>query len=271
MNSEWPQRAVLRAASLLAPGDQRAEWMEEWRSELWYVPRCRAMVFALGAFRDALWLRRHQSKADRLSRVKRSGTHLESPLSCLALLATLAAASLFIAVRLERMLPFPEDHGAPSLRAAGTILLFFLPLATVAFTIAYSSPMPQPRKLRGWIFLGLKIALALPILQGGVLAMIVVAPGAMGLSMITASVLLFRWVFADQQRRCPECLQLLTKPVRIGTPSQTFLEWYGGESVCARGHGILHVPEISCTHSRKAQWLRLDDSWSGLFAKGGGR
>jgi hypothetical protein len=266
MNSEWPQRAVLRAASLLAPGDQRAEWMEEWRSELWYVPECRAMEFALGAFRDALWLRLNNPNSR-----KRTGIHLESPLSCLALLATFAAMSLFIAVRLEKMLPFPEDHGAPSLRAAGTILLFFLPLATVAFTIAYRTPMPQPRKLRGWIFLGLKIALVLPILQGGVVALIVFAPGLVGLSMITASVLLFRWVFADQQRRCPVCLRLLTKPVRIGTPSQTFLEWYGGESVCSRGHGILHVPEISCTHSRKAQWLRLDDSWSGLFAKGGGR
>jgi hypothetical protein len=266
MNSEWPQRAVLRAASLLAPGDRRAEWMEEWRSELWYVPRRGATRFCLGAFRDALWLRRNN-----LTRVKRTGIHLESPLSCLALLAALAAVSIFVAVRLERMLSFAEDHGAPSLRAAGMILLLFLPLASVAFTIAYRSPMPPPRKLRGWIFLGLKIALVLPILQGGVVALIVFAPGLVGLSMIAASVLLFRWVFADQQRRCPVCLRLLTKPVRIGTPSQTFLEWYGGESVCSRGHGILHVPEISCTHSRKAQWLRLDDSWSGLFAKGGGR
>jgi hypothetical protein len=260
MNSEWPQYAVLRAASLLAPSKQRAEWFEEWRSELWYIPRYRATLFCLGAFRDALWLRRNN-----LDKVARTGIHLESPLSCLALLATLAAVSLFIAVRLEKMLPFPEDHGAPSLRVAGTILLLFLPLATVAFTIAYRSPMPQPSQLRGWIFLGLKIALALPILQGGVVAMIVLAPGVMGFSIITASVLLFRWVFADQQRRCPVCLRLLTKPVRIGTPSQTFLEWYGGESVCSRGHGILQVPEISCTHSRKAQWLRLDDSWSGLF------
>jgi hypothetical protein len=266
MKSEWPRYAVLRAASLLAPGDQRAEWMEEWRSELWYVPRRGATLFCLGAFRDALWLRRNN-----LGRATRSGAHLESPLSCLALLATFAAVSIFIAVRLEKMLPFPEDHGAPSLRAAGAILLLFLPLATVAFTIAYRSPMPQPRKLRGWIFLGLKIALVLPILQGGVVALIVFAPGLVGLSMIAASVLLFRWVFADQQRRCPVCLRLLTKPVRIGTSSQTFLEWYGGESVCSRGHGILHVPEISCTHSPKAQWLRLDDSWSGLFSEAAAR
>jgi hypothetical protein len=260
MRNEWPQYAVLRAASLLAPSDQRSGWMKEWRSELWYIPRRDATRFCLGAFRDALWLRRNN-----LHKVTPTGIHLESPLSCLALLATLAAVSIWVAIRLEKTLAFPEDHGAPPLRAAGMILLFFLPLATVAFAIAYRSPMPQPRKLRGWIFLGLKIALVLPILQGGVIAMIVFAPGALGLSIITASVLSFRWIFADQQRRCPVCLRLLTKPVRIGTTSQTFLEWYGGESVCSRGHGILHVPEISCTHSRKAQWLRLDDSWSGLF------
>src|ERR1700683_3175569 len=106
MKSEWPQYAVLRAASLLAPSEQRAEWFEEWRSELWYIPRCRATLFCLGAFRDALWLRRNLSEAERPSPMTRTGIHLESPLNCLALLATLAAASLFIAVHLEKMLPF---------------------------------------------------------------------------------------------------------------------------------------------------------------------
>ncbi len=47
-------------------------------------------------------------------------------------------------------------------------------------------------------------------------------------------------MITDQQRRCPVCLRLLTNPVRIGTPSRTFLEWYGAESTCSRGHGLLH-------------------------------
>src|ERR1035438_836888 len=29
--------AILRAAGLLVPGPQRAEWLAEWRSELWYA------------------------------------------------------------------------------------------------------------------------------------------------------------------------------------------------------------------------------------------
>jgi len=36
-------------------------------------------------------------------------------------------------------------------------------------------------------------------------------------------------------RRCPVSLHALTSPARIGTPSQTFLEWYGDESMCSRG------------------------------------
>ncbi len=59
MKSEWLQHIILHVASLLAPSDQRAEWLEEWRSELWYVPRRGATRFCLGAFRDALWLRRN--------------------------------------------------------------------------------------------------------------------------------------------------------------------------------------------------------------------
>ncbi len=93
MNSEWLQHTILRATSFLAPREERAEWVQEWLCELWYVQRRGAMLFCLGSFRDALWLRRN-------SPAKRTRNHLESPLSCLAFLAILAAVSLFIAVRL---------------------------------------------------------------------------------------------------------------------------------------------------------------------------
>jgi hypothetical protein len=95
MKSQWLPYAILRTASLLAPGDQRAEWLDGWHSELWYIPRRGATRFCLGAFPDALWLRRNN-----LSPVKQTGIRLESPLACLAFLATLAAVSLLIAARL---------------------------------------------------------------------------------------------------------------------------------------------------------------------------
>src|SRR5262245_57387509 len=86
---------ILRAASLLTPVDRRAEWIKEWQSELWYLHRRGATSFCLGAFRDALYLRRNDQ-----SPAVRTGIHLESPLSCLAFLAMLAAASIFILVRM---------------------------------------------------------------------------------------------------------------------------------------------------------------------------
>src|SRR5215471_7993622 len=86
--------AIVRAASLLTPGDRRDEWIKEWQSELWYVPPCEATRFCLGAFRDALYLRQ-----DNPSTAKRTGIlHLESPLSCIAVLTLLAAVSIFIMV-----------------------------------------------------------------------------------------------------------------------------------------------------------------------------
>jgi hypothetical protein len=56
-------RAILRSAAVLVPEFQRAEWLAEWRSELWHV-RCdpggqNVAAFCMGAFRDAFWLRRN--------------------------------------------------------------------------------------------------------------------------------------------------------------------------------------------------------------------
>ena len=61
--------------------------------------------------------------------------------------------------------------------------------------------------------------------------------------------LTLRWVLLDQRNRCPVCLRLLTEPVRIGAPSQTFLEWYGSESACASGHGLLQISEMPASYS----------------------
>jgi len=95
VKAEWLNYTVLRAASLRAPASQRAEWLKEWRSELWYMPRRRATRFCLGAFRDALWLR-----SNHLKTAERTGIYLKSPLSCLVFLTILAVASCLIIIRL---------------------------------------------------------------------------------------------------------------------------------------------------------------------------
>jgi len=129
--------------------------------------------------------------------------------------------------------------------------------------------MPWRSKLRRGIFLALKIALVQPMMLCGFFVQIALPLGGLGALWFPAVfILVFRWVITDQQQRCPVCLRLLTAPVPIGTPSRTFLEWYGAESACSRGHGLLHVSENASSYSRKPQWLCLDDSWRDLFAAG---
>jgi hypothetical protein len=92
---------VLRCASLLVPGRQRAEWWKEWRSELWHVrqacipDRCfswsaeqEVAAFCLGAFEDARCLMKH----GRPKRVPLATT-MGSATQCILLLTVLAAIS----------------------------------------------------------------------------------------------------------------------------------------------------------------------------------
>jgi hypothetical protein len=270
MRSESLQWTVLRAASLLAPSNQRGEWLEWWRSELWYVTRRGALLFCLGAFQDALWLRRNN-----LRPVRRTGVHPETPLSCLGFLASIATASLFTAIYLSGPLKTRSVYWHLSARdlpmgCIAMLMLSCLLLPTLAVGQAPTNGQTRwPTGLCQWIFLALKIALVQPILLCGFLIWILIAPRApfAVFGLFAGWILVLRWVFTDQRRRCPVCLRLLTDPVRMGTPSQTFLEWYGVESMCSRGHGLLHISENSASYSGKQQWINLDSSWRGLFSK----
>ena len=270
MTSEWLHHSILHAASLLAPGDQRDEWLNEWRSELWYIPRQGATRFCLGAFRDAFWLRRNN-----LTLAKRTGVHLESPLSCLAFLAALAAMAILIVVCLSGPLKHVPSYSGVRARdlPAGCIAMLVFSCLLLPVTLAVGRatanrhPTPWPSTVRRGIFLAVKIALVQPIILCGFIVWMLIAPMALfgPFAICGTWILVLRWVFMDQRRRCPVCLRLLSHPVRIGTPSETFLEWYGAESTCSRGHGLLHTSEMSDSYSRRAQWLSLDGSWSGLF------
>jgi hypothetical protein len=255
MTREWLPDTILRAASQLTPPEQRAEWLNGWRSELWYIPRHGAARFCLGAFRDALWVTRNTERPAR-----RPAFWFESPLSCLAFLTLAAAVSGAIAVRL----PTPD--------IAGMLLIFAPTLIPARLTIGWNAPSchpaPWPNRLRRGIFLLLKFALVLPVMLCGFALMIWIGPAVALPAQIANYALWFltlRWVLLDQRNRCPVCLCLLAEPVRIGAPSQTFLEWYGSESACACGHGLLQTSEMSASYSAAPEWHGLDDSWSGLF------
>jgi hypothetical protein len=119
--------------------------------------------------------------------------------------------------------------------------------------------------VRRWAFLAAKTLLVVPIVLFGSLGMFaLIAVQVQAHGLIVCGVLAFRWILVDQRRRCPVCLRVLSNPMSIGVPSRTLLDWYGTELVCSKGHGLLHVPEISNSYSEQ-RWLHLDSSWSGLF------
>ena len=224
MTGRWLQRAILRAASLLMPDVRRAEWLKEWLSELWYVPRRGATHFCLGAFRDALWLRRNEPEAQRPSQSVRTRLHLQSPFRCLAFLAALASLSLWMAVCLpasQRLTRSTNFRTRDLLNGCVGMLLLsslIVPAILALGACADRYPIPWPGRLRRGIFLAGKIALLHPVMLCGFVVMLTfdalpLAP----LGFIVACVGAFYWIFADQRRRCPVCLRLFASPVRIGT------------------------------------------------------
>jgi hypothetical protein len=99
---------LLRAASLLVPGRQRAEWWREWRAELWHVRRAyiaehsfswmaerEVAEFCLGAFPDALCFR-EQFRQRRLP----LATTMGSATQCVQVLFGLIAISYSVALLL---------------------------------------------------------------------------------------------------------------------------------------------------------------------------
>ena len=115
---------ILRSAAFLVPGEQRADWMAEWQSELCYLRRTEgsALRFCLGALPDALWMRRNLPCA-----AGRPIVRLNSPVHCLLFLAALAGASALLALRLpvarDLFLPFPypDSRNLAMVTAAGRI------------------------------------------------------------------------------------------------------------------------------------------------------
>jgi hypothetical protein len=151
------------------------------------------------------------------------------------------------------------------------ILLSFLivaattPLALGEYPANRHSPLGTMR-LRRWIFLAIKIALLLPIVFCGSFDLAsIVSVNFEPHGFIVGSIVALRWALTDQRKRCPVCLHVLTKPTLIGGAAQTFLEWYGTELICPRGHGLLYVPEIPTSCYSTQRWQYLDPSWSSLF------
>lgn len=231
--------AILRNAALLVPAAERAEWFAEWRAELFYVERD-ATAFCLGSFRDALWLRGESLSV-------RRALSLDSPLGCVLVLTSVFALTLLVA-RLR--VPLLDSRSAPDARqcALATFWMYMesLPFFFTLNPLGLGQHVPNgfaPAlliRLRRWAFLAIKSALVPPIVFFGTAA---IAPA----SAIAAPIIFlgwlfgFRWALADQRRRCPVCLRLLSNPVEIGNPAHTVLGRYGTELSCTHGHGSLFI------------------------------
>jgi hypothetical protein len=261
--------ALLRAASLLVEREQRSAWLAEWSAELWYVRRAaqaNATAFCLGAFRDVLWLRRNGLPDPARAML------LASPYRCILLLAAIAAVAFFGALKLPVTPPGPTSPRTVDIVQivlTFAVLAFLLvPVTTRFYAGEYAASRYAPggfTRIRRWVFFAAKVALLVVIVPCGCLDL----GGVSFLRFLPTGILFayifaFRWAIADQRERCPVCLRRLTNPTRIGEASHAFLEWYGTEFICARGHGLLHVPEIPTSCYSASRWQYLDPSWSSL-------
>jgi len=143
-------RGLLRAASFVVPLRQRAEWRQEWLSELWHVRRSCApphsvswpaeqqvTAFCLGAFQDAVCLRR-QCMPLRLPRPAKQGSAAQCILALVAVLfACYVTALLLPGVRAERSLMVGQvNPGLVMIQNAGYS--------------DNSSPSVRPRQYKTW-------------------------------------------------------------------------------------------------------------------------
>ncbi|RZU40050.1 hypothetical protein [Edaphobacter modestus] len=125
--------AMLRCAGFLVPCDQRNVWLQEWRSELWYVSRAdsqepdsvlasekRAANFCMGAFQDAWYLRRDSRPAPQPF-VRTS----QSAMRCAAALFLITCVSCIASLLLPRVrsvmesLPYADPGHIVLIASAG--------------------------------------------------------------------------------------------------------------------------------------------------------
>lgn len=102
---------ALRVASWIVPGEERREWLREWKSELWHVANMRDQqeitAFVAGAFRDAYLLRVDLRPAS----AERPHKFGSSPALCLLTLLLTGLVGLAVALLLPgtraTLLPSP--------------------------------------------------------------------------------------------------------------------------------------------------------------------
>jgi hypothetical protein len=275
---------LLRSGARLAPPSHREIWRGRLESDLvnWWIlvqrgelSRGAHAVFLLhfvNAIVGAFWMRFSRERVRRF---------LAGPVAvlCSLTLVLLATGVLSSGFRFTRTLFRLTDSPAEALRT--DVLVMHVAPMTFAlfigmFLTAVGPRVTVCRRLPWWGYLftkALLVLLVVPLLwteAGGVIRS-QFAPGSgawamTGVVYTLSAMFLFAcalaWIFADQRRRCPECLHVLALPVTIGSWSSV-LEPVSTELICEQGHGSLSVPESVLALPEK--WTSLDASWRDLF------
>ena len=280
---------MLECASLLVPACDRTEWLAEWTGELTHIlrPSCgrtslhaAPFVFSLGAFADAVWLRRDHLQAVRFLKARPA-----SWIRCLGGLITLlfgtwACSHLdigFARAPFRDLYDVRVDNSTPSVLLQILIATCTLPAVTSLEVTRISGGKRMKTSLfRAFLFLkasmivilchyvGLcvtHLAESLAILDGSPATYRAIRDGLTPLQFLTtfASCLFgLRWTLIDQRRRCPVCLEVLSSPSSSGLRARTFLTWSRNEEICPRGHGLMAVPEFATSWFSAQTWHHLE-------------
>jgi hypothetical protein len=262
-------RTLLRAVEKIVPAAGRVEWMRTWQAELWHTHHRRgarrlsvAADLSFGLMCDALWLRAESW------RVAFGGTAV----LCLATLAALCVFSGVLTLAMGGGLGPMWPHLAEQMQR----FVFAAPVVVfVSFGVASRREVGQHSggraiyRIRRGLFLAAKSALALVLcflLSVDVCVPVhAYLPATADLLQILFFVIFalmaLRWVFADQEQRCQQCLRALASPARVGRPTYNLLEWNGTEQVCKQGHGLLSVPEMESSWRQSSQWVEMAAGW----------
>ena len=276
-----PYRLLLRLAGCLAPPASRARLRKWWgarleslwvlveRGELSSNAREYSAEVARAAFADALWLR---ITREELLRLIRSPALPLSAMAVAALLAGLLTGGFPVTRQLVRQASGPSPAGSEAVPYGFAVMFTWI---CGLMVVAKSYRPPERSGWRYWLFLILKASAAFTVvpatwIEAGTWVRLRLHGLLLPLGAILSLAILIaafgcalRWCFADQRRRCPGCLRLLTMPVTIGSWASVF-EPATTELACGDGHGTLAMAE-SDPHGHD-QWTVLDESWRELFA-----
>ncbi|MBZ5592258.1 MAG: hypothetical protein LAP39_08480 [Acidobacteriia bacterium] len=287
-----PCRGFLRLASWIVPRRTRPDWHARWSAGLWnwwilvergeltsgvseqLAAQCR------GALADAFWLR--FNKAALRTWVRGPGFVVVATATILLLMAacTHGFAVTRGLIQIARDLHYARPQMMPPGAQEGALIAYGFPivfaLATGIVLVMIGRLSLRPYGWRYWSFLifkTLSVMAIVPLLwiEGGASirahisnVQLRVFAGGLGLALVfvVAFGCALLWIFADQRRRCPVCLEQLAMPVTVGSWASVF-DPVATELLCNQGHGALCLSETETGEADR--WTAFGASWSSLF------